>query len=473
MGNLRFIISRVIIEMQGILLTMRIILITATTILLCCASTITAQAQEEHVIDEVVAVVGKTIVLESDVQNQYISLRMQGGVRGSASEVRCQILEDILYQKLMVTQAEYDSIEVNEAQVQSELDRRIGMFINQFGSQEKMEDYYDKTLTEIKLELHDIIEEQLVAQQMQGNIVMNLDVTPSEIKNYYRKLPVDSIPSIKTEYKIAQIVKNPPVSVEERIQVKEKLLEMRKRILNGESFSTLAILYSEDPGSAKKGGELGFYGRGQLYPQFEAVAYKLKDGEVSGVVETEAGYHIIQMIERKGDYINVRHILLVPKVSPMDLLKARNELDSIANLINSDSITFDEAVTMFSEGDNKNNGGFLMNPYTGSITFEAEQLDPQVSFTIEKMVVGEVSSPVPMKTEEQKDAYRLLKLVEKTLPHRANLKDDYSRIQEWALQQKQMEVINDWINEKAQEIYIRIIPSYRDCQFHNTWISGN
>lgn len=459
--------------MQGLTLNMKSLIIVTFTAVFIWAVSFSAQGQEEHVIDEVVAVVGKTIVLESDIQNQYISLRMQGGVQGSASEVRCQILEDILYQKLMVTQAEYDSIEVNEQQVESELDRRIGIFINQFGSQEKMEDYYDKTLTQIKLELHDIIAEQLIAQQVQGNIVMNVNVTPSEIKTYYRKLPEDSIPLIKTEYKIAQIVKNPPVSVEERIQVKEKLLEMRKRILDGESFSTLAILYSEDPGSAKKGGELGFYGRGQLYPQFEAVAFKLKDGEVSNVVETEAGYHIIQMIERKGDYINVRHILLVPKVSPLDLLKARNELDSIAGLIAADSITFDEAVEMFSDGENKNNGGLLLNPYTGSTTFEAEQLDPQVSFTIEKMEVGEISKPVPMKTEEQKDAYRLLKLDQKTLPHRANLRDDYSRIQEWALQQKQMEIINDWINDKTKEIYIRIIPSYRDCEFHNNWLTRN
>jgi peptidyl-prolyl cis-trans isomerase SurA len=302
---------------------------------------------------------------------------------------------------------------------------------------------------------------------------MNVSVTPSEIKNYYKKLPQDSIPLIKTEFKIAQIVKNPPISVEEKIRVKERLLEMRKRILAGESFSTLAILYSEDPGSAKKGGELGFYGRGQLYPEFEAVAFKLKEGEVSNVVETEAGYHIIQMIERKGDYINVRHILLVPKVSPMDLLKARNELDSISNLIRMDSLSFEDAVQMFSDGENKNNGGFLLNPYTGSTTFEAEQLDPQVSFTIEKMEVGEVSSPVPMKTDEQKDAYRLLKLVEKTQPHRANLQDDYSRVQEWALQQKQIEVIDNWINEKAREIYIRIIPAYRECQFQNNWISQN
>ncbi len=239
--------------------------------------------------------------------------------------------------------------------------------------------------------------------------------------------------------------------------------------MKGESFSTLAILYSQDPGSAKEGGELGFYGRGQLYPEFEAIAFKLKEGEVSNVVETEAGYHIIQMIERKGDYVNVRHILLVPKVAPEDLVKARNELDSVAVQIRADSITFDQAVEKFSDADNKNSGGLLINPYTGSTTFEAEQLDAQVSFTIEKMEVGELSNPVPMKTEDQKDAYRLLLLKEKREPHRASLEQDYSKIQEWALQDKQRRIVDNWINEKARKTYIRIIDHYKDCTFANEW----
>jgi len=426
-------------------------------------------AQQEHVVDQVVAVVGKNIVLESDIETQYLSYRMQGGISGSASEIRCVILEDIMYQKLMAAEAEVDSIEVSDIQVEAELDRRLGMFINQFGSQEKLEAYYDKTLVEIKQELYDIVKDQLVTQQVQGGIIEGVTVTPSEIRSFFRSLPTDSIPLIKTEFVIAEIVKNPPVNVEEKIRVKEQLLELRKRILKGESFSTLAILYSQDPGSAKDGGELGFYGRGQLYPEFEAVAFKLKDGEVSNVVETEAGYHIIQMIERKGDYVNVRHILLVPKVAPEDLVKARNELDSVAKLIRSDSITFDLAVEKFSDADNKNSGGLLINPYTGSTTFEAEQLDAQVSFTVEKMEVGELSNPVPMKTEDQKDAYRLLLLKEKREPHRASLEQDYSKIQEWALQDKQRRIVDEWINEKARKTYIRIIDHYKDCTFANEW----
>lgn len=431
--------------------------------------TMSTAAQEEQVVDQVVAVVGKNIVLESDIETQYLSYRMQGGISGSAKEIRCAILEDVLYQKLMASEAEVDSIEVSDIQVETELDRRLGMFINQFGSQEKMEEYYNKTLVEIKQELYEIVKDQLITQQVQNGIIEGVDVTPSEIRSYFRSIPNDSLPLIKTEYIIAEIVKNPPINVEERIRVKEQLLELRTRILQGESFSTMAILYSQDPGSAKNGGELGFYGRGQLYPEFEAVAYKLNDGEVSNVVETEAGYHIIQMIERKGDYINVRHILLIPQVAPADLMKARIELDSVAQLIRADSIDFERAVQMFSDADNKNGDGLLINPYTGSTTFEAEQLDAQVSFTIEKMEVGEISNPVPMKTEDQKDAYRLLLLKEKTEPHRASLEKDYTKIQEWALLDKKQKVIDKWINDKARKTYIRIIDRYKDCTFSNEW----
>jgi len=433
---------------------------------------VSVKAQQPQVIDQIAALVGGNMILQSDIENQYINYRMQGIIKGSGPEIRCSILEDMLFQKLLVTQAEVDSIVVDDAQVNAELDRRIGTFINQFGSQEKLEQYYNKSITEIKSELFNVIKEQLLAQQVQQQIIADVSVTPSEVKSYFRSLPKDSIPQIKTEYVIQQLVKNPPISVDEKIRVKEELLELRKRIIKGENFSTMAILYSEDPGSAKKGGELGFYGRGQLYPEFEAVAFKLKEGEVSDIVETEAGYHIIQMIERKGDYINVRHILLVPKVSPADLQKARKELDSVALLIRNDSISFDDAVTKFSQGKNKNNGGYLINQYSGGTSFEAEQLDPQVSFVVDKLKVGEISNPVPMKTDKQKDAYRILYLKAKTKPHRANLEEDYPKIQQWALQQKQKKVIDEWVNEKSQNTYIKISDDFKQCSFHYNWLKN-
>ncbi len=423
----------------------------------------------DYVIDQVVAIVGNSIILESDIQNQYLNYRMQGAITGSVSELQCTILEDIMFQKLMVTQAEVDSIEVSDVQVEADLDRRLSSFIQQFGSQERMEEYYGKSLPEIKKELHDIVEEQLLAQQVQSTIVAGVDVTPSEIRTFFKSIPKDSIPLIKTEYVIAEIVKKPPISITEKLSVKDELNSIRKRILEGASFGTMAIMYSEDPGSAKKGGELGFYGRGQLYPEFEAVAFKLNEGEISNVLETEAGYHIIQMIERKGDYVNVRHILLTPKVNPEDLNKAKNELDSIAILIRADSISFQDAVIKFSDGENANNAGLMINPYTMSTTFQAEELDPQVSFTIEKMEVGEISNAVPMKTEENDDAYRIMMLKKKTVPHQANLEDDYSKIREWALQNKKMNVVGEWIEEKANDTYIRIIEEYNNCKFDQNW----
>lgn len=449
---------------KNIILSIFIVLISFTT-----ASMAYSQDNDDMVIDQIVAVVGKSIILESDIQNQFLMYRDQQGISGSASEIKCKLLEEVLFQKLMVTQAEVDSIEVGEMQVEADLDRRLSSFIQQFGSQEKMEDYYGKSINDIKKELHGIVYEQMLAQQVQSGIVSEIDITPSEIRSFFKSIPEDSIPLIKTEYVIAEIVKNPPISIEEKLRIKEELNEIRKRILDGSSFSTLAIMYSQDPGSAKKGGELGFYGRGQLYPEFEAIAFKLNEGEISNVLETEAGYHIIQMIARKGDYVNVRHILLSPKVSPQDLAIAQHELDSVANLINNDSITFAEAVVKFSEAENKNNGGIIINPYTMSTTFEAEQLDPQVSFVIEKMKVGEISNPVPMKTEDQKDAYRILLLKEKTLPHKANMEDDYIRIQQWALQDKQMRAINTWIGDKAEDTYVRIVDEYNSCDFDHNW----
>ncbi len=424
------------------------------------------------VIDKVVSVVGNAPILQSDIENQYLNYRMRGSIVGTGQDMKCNILESLLYQKLMVAQAEFDSIKVDKVQVSAELERRLSGFINQFGSQEKLEKYYGKSLPEIKSELHDIVKDQMLAQQVQQKIISDITVTPSEIAAYYKSLPKDSIPMIKTEYVIRQIVRKPPVNLEEKLRVKKELLELRKRILNGENFSTLAILYSEDPGSAKNGGELGFYGRGQLYPAFEAAAYKLKPGEISGVVETKAGYHIIQMIARKGDYINVRHILLVPKVSIKDLQKARSKLDTVVKEIRSDSITFEKAVEKYSQGKNRNNGGYLLNPRSGSVEFEGEQLDPQVSFIVNKLKPGEISNPVPFKTEDQKDAYRLLYLEKRIPPHKANLKQDYPRFEQWALQAKQRKTIDVWINNHAKETFVRIDPEYQKCHFRHTWLHG-
>lgn len=427
-------------------------------------------AQEQgKIIDQVVAVVGGYIILESDIEAQYMQYRMQEGITGSSSTIKCSMLESMLYQKLLLNQAELDSIEVTDSQVESEMDRRLRHYIGMLGSAEKFEEYYQKSIVEFKEELREQVKEMLLVENVQQKITGDLKITPTEVRAFFKKIPEDSIPFVNSEVELAQIVKLPPINREETDKVKNKLQELRYRILNGENFATLAILYSEDPGSAKNGGELGLFGRGEMYPAFEAAAFSLEKGGVSEIVETEAGYHILQLIERRGEYINVRHILVRPKVSPLDLARAKVQLDSIANLIAQKKYTVEEAIARFSEDPSKNNGGLLVNPMTGTTLFEIDQLDPKVSFVIDKLDVGELSAPVQFQTDDTKDAYRILYLKKRTEPHKANLKQDYDRIQAYALENKKQEVINKWIENKAGQTYIRINDSYKSCVFNNDW----
>jgi len=432
-----------------------------------CSSTI--YAQQAQVIDKIVAVVGNNIIMQSDIEEQYMQYRMQGGIKGSASSIRCEILEDMLFRKLMLNQAELDSITVSDEQIDSEVDRYIRYYLSQFGSQEKLEKYYDKPMKDIKNDLRDMLKEKQLMEEVQRKIVEGVNATPSDVREFYNNIPKDSIPMVSAQYEIAELVKKPPITLDEKLAVKERLYGLRSRILKGERFSTMALLYSEDPGSAKKGGELGFKGRGELVPEFEAAAFALKDGEISEVVETEYGYHIIQLIERRGDYINVRHILLTVRVSPEALQTAYNELEYIADLIRKDSLSFDEAVKVHSDEDDKTNGGYLINPVTGGTLFAAEDLDQQVSVVINRLQVGEVSDPVPMKTKNDKDAYRLLMIKKKTTPHKANLKEDYALIQQWTMQKLRQDAINKWIDAKSSKAYVKISDDYKDCDFNFDW----
>jgi peptidyl-prolyl cis-trans isomerase SurA len=424
---------------------------------------------EGKIIDQVIAVVGGHIILESDVEAQYMQYRMQEGITGSSSTVKCSMLETMLYQKLLLNQAELDSVEVSDSQVEAEMDRRLRHYIGLLGSPEKFEEFYQKSIIEFKDELRDQVKELLLVETVQQKITGDIKITPSEVKAFFKDIPQDSIPFINAEVELAQIVKLPPVNKEESEKVKNKLQELRYRVLNGENFATLAILYSEDPGSAKNGGELGLFGRGEMFPAFEAAAFSLDKGELSEIVETDAGFHIIQMIERRGEYVNARHILLRPKVSTLDLARAKVQLDSISNLITNKQFTFEEAIIKFSDDPSKNNGGLLINPMTGNSLFESDQLDPKVFFVIDKLEVGDISSPVQFQTEDAKDAYRILYLKKRTEPHQANLKQDYDRIQEWALAEKKQDVIGDWIQDKASQSYIKISGNYNNCAFINSW----
>ncbi len=433
---------------------------------------LTVRAQDEKVIDQIVAVIGQNIILESDIENQYYQYRMQSGIIGGGSSVRCQMLESLLFQKLLLNQAEIDSIVISDTEIQQTMDQRLRYFIAQLGSRERFEEYYGKSIEEFKEEFSSDIENQLKVERAQGSVVENVTVTPAEVRSFFKDIPTDSIPLVNSMVEIGELIRMPPVTLEQKLMIKDRLRGLRERVMAGETFSTLAILYSEDPGSAKKGGELGFYGRGELYKEFEAIAFKLGDDEVSEIVETQAGFHIIQLIERKGEYVNVRHILLKTKVSPLDLAMAKAYLDTVAGLINTDSLTFDEAVLQYSDGENKNNGGLLINPMTGTTGFEVSDLDPQVSFVIDKLKVGEISKPAMMETEDGKQAYRLLYLKKRTLPHRANMREDYDKIQSWALEQKKAEAFQEWIAKKAAKTYIRINDKFRQCDFEFGWFES-
>ncbi|NCD40843.1 MAG: peptidylprolyl isomerase [Bacteroidia bacterium] len=426
------------------------------------------QAQEV-LIDEVVASVGDNIILLSDIESQYVQFRMQGNI-SNASGIRCEILDNLLFQKLMLTQAQLDSVEVTEARVDSELDRRLRYYIAQFGSKEKFEEFYNKSIVEVKEEFREVIREQLLTEEVQMKITRDVKITPSEVKSFFNRIPADSLPLISTEYQIGQIVCKPEISQKELDIAREKIAGFRNRIKNGESFETLAILYSEDPGSAKEGGFIGTVGRGDTYPEFEAAAFSLAKGEISEIIKSEAGYHIIQMIQRKGDYIDVRHILIRPKVDPYELQDAFNRIDSVKKIIENDSLSFEKAALKYSDDPGKINGGMMINPLSGSTWFSADELDPQVFFVIDKLEIGEISTPVKMTTEEGTEAYRILYLKSRTIPHRANLKEDYNKIQQWAQQEKENNALAKWVREKSEKTHVAIDEKYLTCPILQKWV---
>ncbi|MEI6435186.1 MAG: peptidylprolyl isomerase [Bacteroidota bacterium] len=430
-----------------------------------------AQVQHDTIVEGIVAIVGGNVILKSDIENQYIQIRSQGNIQGTATSLKCQILENLLFQKLLLHQSQVDSLTVTDAQVESEMDRRMRYFISQAGTPERLEEHFGKTLLEIKNELRDVIKESMLAEQSQQKITKDVTITPAEVKSFFRKLPKDSIPLINAEYEIGIIVKQPSIGEEEKQIARDKLKGFKERINKGDDFSTLAVLYSEDPGSSKQGGELGMFKRGEMRKEFEAAAFKLKPGEVSDIVETDDGFHLIQTIERRGEYINARHILIQPKVSPVNLNKAKLTLDSVAILIQTKKMPFDQAVVKYSDDPGKNSGGLMINQASGNSRFESSQLDPKIFFVVDKLKTGDVSSPI-LTADRGKQDYRMYYLKSRTNPHKANLEEDYSRIQDMALEKKKLEIIDAWISTKTKSTYVSIIPDFKNCKFQRNWIKN-
>lgn len=428
---------------------------------------------QEKVIDKIVAVVGNNPILKSELEAQYQQMLAQQ--EPVNENTRCKLLEDLLFQKLLLAQAQKDSLNITEAQVEQELERRMGYYLRQFGSEEKFRSFYGKSSEDYKAELRDNVRDLLLAQQMQAKITNDISVTPSEIKAYYNSIPKDSLPLINAEVEVGQIVKKPGIKPEAKKASKEFIESLRQRILKGESFATLAALYSKDPGSASKGGLYPRVQRGEFVPEWDAWAFRLKPGEVSEVFETVYGYFIIQLVERRGEEVEARSLLYFADVDPSDLLDAKLSLDTVYTKLSADTITLSEAAARYSEDDEtKHNGGLIVNPYTGSTLFamdEIGQYDQNVAFAIDKLKVGEYTKPTPFTTHDAKQAYRILYLKKRTEPHVANLKDDYQKIQGAALNKKQEEATQAWIKKKLADNFVRIADDYKNCTFSNKWIN--
>ena len=420
--------------------------------------------------DKIIGVVGDQIILKSDIEIQVQQMASQEGSI-ITPDADCSVLDEMLLQKMMLTHAELDSLIVSEDEVEGELDQRIRYFVNLFGGdQSKLEAYYSKSIVEIKEEFRTQIREQLLARKMQQDVIGNVKVTPSEIKEFFESIPRDSLPFYNAEVELAQIVIKAKPSEEQITKAEEDLAKLKSRVDEGEDFSVLAAVYSADKTSAENGGELGFISRNELVNEFASAAFRLENGEVSDIVETEYGLHIIQMIERRGEKANMRHILIKPEITSYDLEKAKAKLNDVRKQILTDSIGFNAAVNKYSEDvSTKNQGGTLVNPNTGAASFEMDQVELTLFSVIDTMNVGQVSKPASFIDRDGSLGYRIIKLNKSTDAHRANLSDDYEKIKSVAESFKQQEAINKWVEKKAPETYVFIADDYKQCNSAIKW----
>ena len=429
------------------------------------------QAQQQ-VVDKVIGVVAKYPILLSDLQNSMVERQQQG-----IPTDKCMAFEMLVFQKLLVAQADRDSVVVSDGEVDTELTRRMNYFIQQFGSEAKLEEFYGKRTNVLKDELRADIEEQLVAEKMNGKITGETKLTPAEIREFFNNIAEDSLPLIESEVELQHLVKKPSFSSEAKSEARETLESYRQRVLKGEvSISTIARLYSEDPGSAKEGGRYENVGRGIMDPSFEAVAFRLKKGEISNVFETPYGFHFIQLEQRKGELVDLKHVLIMPKMSNEDFYKCKTDLDSIYEEIKSGRITFEDAVKKYSDDEEtKQNAGLMINPSNASTRFDNEtlsQIDKNLIATLNSMQPGDISKPMQFSTVDGKPGYRILKLKNRIDPHKANLKEDYQRISSMANQEKKKELVRDWISKRSKITYIRLDKEFA-CKFENQWTITN
>lgn len=444
-------------------------------IVLCALALLTGSAVygQDNVIDEVVWVVGDEAILKSEVEEARLSALYEG--RKFDRDPYCVIPEEIAVQKLFLHQAALDSITVSENEVIQRVDGMVNMYIANIGSKEKMEEYFNKTSSQIRETLRDNAREGLTVQKMQQKLVGDVKITPAEVRRYFQNLPSDSIPYIPTQVEVQIITQQPKIPQDEIEDVKRRLRDFTDQINKGETtFSTLARLYSEDKGSAINGGEMPFYGRGQLDPAFASVAFNLQDPKkVSKIVESEFGYHIIQLIEKRGDRIKVRHILLKPRIPNTALKSAESRLDSIANDIRNNKFTFEEGAAMLSQDkDTRNNHGLLPNPNNNTSKFEMQELPPEIAKVVDKMKVGEISDAFTMIPQTTgKEECVIVKLKSRIDGHKATITEDYQSLKGIVMEKRRGEILEKWIKDKQKHTYVRIDDKWKHCTFkYPGWI---
>ncbi|MCH5326472.1 MAG: peptidylprolyl isomerase [Duncaniella sp.] len=446
-------------------------------LILCVVALLCSQpspAAIDNVAEEVVWVVGDTPIWKSEVEETYQSMLYEK--MPIDGDPYCVIPEQMAVEKLYLHQAEMDTVEVSEGMVMQQVENQINFLINQLGSKEKVEQYFNKSISALRTQYHDMIANRQKVQMVQRNLTKDITSTPTEVRRYFDKLPQDSVPYVPLQVEVQILTVAPVIPREEIENVKARLRDYADRVQRGESdFATLAILYSQDPGTAPHGGELGFMGRGQLVPEYAAAAFNLNDPKkVSKIVESEFGFHIIQLIEKRGDRVNTRHILLRPRVAESDLIDASNRLDSVRkDMVEEHKFTFEEAVAVISNDKNTNkNRGVMVNEETGTSRFEMSQLPQEVAKVVNTMEPGEVSKAFLMKDPKtSQDMVALVKLTARIPGHRANLSDDYQLIKGLYEQSRRQEVLDKWLSEKIKSTYVRIEKGWRDCEFRNAgWI---
>jgi peptidyl-prolyl cis-trans isomerase SurA len=431
----------------------------------------TASAQQSA--DRIIAKIGKgRIILQSDLEREFEQFKTENGNTGDS--MKCILLQEMIFQKLLAEQADRDSVIISEEELEANMDQRVRYYVAQAGSQERLEQYLGKTIYQMKDETRDMVREQMVADRMKGQIFSNVKITPVEVKKYFDKIPVDSLPYLPASVEIGQIVIEPPVSPELDNYARTKLEDIRKQIKDeGKSFETMAGVYSTDPGSRDEGGDLGWVERGQMVPEFEKAYLRLQVGEVSQLVKTEFGYHIIQVAARKNDKVHVRHILIRPERSTADFKAAMIKLDSVRAELISGKITFQLAVGKYStDKASKMTGGMVSDPRTGSSRLQIKDLDPAMVLAIDSLGAGSFSQPqIYNNPQTGEKSCRIIYLKSRSEPHKANLVDDYNSIQEVALKQKQLDHQNAWLQEKLPSFYLKIDKEYQDCPQLMPWVA--